>query len=106
MEFFTDSDTEPEGCDSSTRLPDDNSTLARNCDMWGYSTKDRRGQEGHKSTRNDLRLYHRPFLWALKYYFALYIQDNNPRELACDDHKNRADLSFGDIWRIFVRQGS
>ena len=41
VKFFTESDTQPEACDSFTLLPDDNSTLARNCDMWGYSTTDR-----------------------------------------------------------------
>lgn len=100
VEFFTESDNIPEACDSFTRLPDDNSTLARNCDMWGFPTKD---QWGHKSLRNDVRLFHRPFLWALKHYYILYIQDNDPRRLSCDDHKNKADLSLGDIWHIFVR---
>ena len=100
VEFFTESDTQPEACDSFTSLPDDNSILARNCSMWGYSTKDR---WGHKNALNDLRLYHKPFLWAREYYYALYIQNNNPRGLACDDNKTKVDLSFGDIWRIFVR---
>ena len=100
VEFFTESDTQPVACDSFTRLPDDNSTLARNCDMWGYPTKDR---WGHKNLRNDVRLFRRPFLWPLEYYYMLYIQDNNPRGLSCDDHKNKADLSLGDIWHIFVR---
>ena len=100
VEFFTECDTQPEACDSFTLLPDDNSTLARNCDMWGYRTTDR---WGHKGFRNDVRLFSRPFLWALKYYYTLYIQDNDPHGLSCDDHKRSADLSFGDTWRIFVR---
>ena len=100
VEFFTDSDTRPKACDSFTRLPDDNSTLARNCDMWGYFTKDR---WGHKNHTNDVRLFSRPFMWVLKYFYILYIQDNDPRWLSCDDNKNVADLSFGDIWQIFVR---
>ena len=100
VEFFTDSDTPPEACDSFTRLPDDNSTLAKNCDMWGQPTKDR---WGHKNHINDVRLFSRPFMWVLKYFYILYIQDNDPRWLSCDDNKNVADLSFGDIWQIFVR---
>ena len=100
VEFFTESDTQPGACDSFTRLPDDNSTLAKNCDMWGYPTKD---LWGHKTFLNDVRLFLRPFLWVFQHYYALYIQDNHPRGLACDDDKNKADVSVGDTWRIYVR---
>jgi len=99
-EFFTESDTQPKACDSFTRLPDDNSTLARNCDMWGYSTKDR---WGHSSVLNAVRLFSRPILWAYENYYALYIQNNDPRSLLCDDFTDENAVSLGDTWRIFVR---
>ncbi|KAJ7382432.1 hypothetical protein OS493_035081 [Desmophyllum pertusum] len=36
VKFFTESETMPTVCGSFTRLPDDNSSLAANCDKWGY----------------------------------------------------------------------
>ncbi|CAH3034424.1 unnamed protein product [Pocillopora meandrina] len=38
VRFFTDSDSDvrPRACNSFTRLPDDNSTLAQKCEKWGY----------------------------------------------------------------------
>ena len=99
VEFFTESDTRPEACDSFTRLPDDNSTLARNCNMWGYFTTDR---WGHSSFLDDVRLYLRPVFWKDENYYAFYFQDNDPR-LFCDDRRDENAASLGDTWRIFVR---
>ena len=100
VKFFTESDTWPEACDSFTRLPDDNSTLARNCDMWGYLTTDR---WGHRTFLDDVRLYLRPVFRRDENYYAFYIQDNNPRWLLCEDNRDEIAVSLGDTWRIFVR---
>ena len=66
VKFFTESDTQPEACDSFTRLPDDNSTLAARCSDWGFETINR---WGHQSNLNNKRLYLRPILWAWERYY-------------------------------------
>ncbi|KAL9987330.1 hypothetical protein ACROYT_G001617 [Oculina patagonica] len=94
--FFTVSDTMPEACGSFTRLPDDNSTLAINCDSWGYPNTNR---WGHISNLNDKRLYTRPFLWASKLYYTLLSKSAR----SCDDNLKENAISLGDTWQIFVR---
>ena len=95
VKFFTDSDNIPKACDSFTRLPDDNSTLANSCSDWGFETTDRWGHEKHL---NKIRLYSRPILWAWKRYYTL---SGDP--LTCDDNLNQLAMSKGDKWQIFVR---
>ena len=102
VEFLTKSDTQPEACDSFTLLPDDNSTLARNCDMWGCSSDPNRW--GHCGKfRNDVRLFFRPLFWTSELYCAFYNRENDPDDLSCDDYPNAGDVSLKDTWRIFVR---
>ena len=57
VNFFTTSDNIPVACGSFTRLPDDNSSLAVNCDKWGQPTKNR---WGHASKLTNDRLFVRP----------------------------------------------
>ena len=95
VKFFTESDTIPKACDSFTRLPDDNSTLAKSCSDWGFKTTDR---WGHENNLNKKRLYSRPILWGWKRYYTL---SGDP--LTCDDNLNELAMSMGDKWQIFVR---
>jgi len=95
VKFFTESDTQPEACDSFTRLPDDNSTLANRCSDWGFQTTNR---WGHQNGLNRKRLYLRPILWAWTHYYTLAGET-----LSCDDGLNDQAMSEGDKWQIFVR---
>ena len=93
VNFFNTSDTMPAACNSFTRLADDTSLLAKNCDKWGYPTKDR---WGHQSNLDDYRLFTRPLTWANTRFYKL-----RGSVLQCDDTSNV--MSLGDIWQIFVR---
>ena len=84
VKFFTTSDTMPVACGSFSRLPNDNSSLAANCDKWGYPTANR---WGHSAYRTDDRLFERPLTWP---YTRFYRISGNPYQ--CDD-----------TWQIFVR---
>ena len=95
VNFFTTSNTMRQACGSFTRLPDDTSTLAKNCDKWGFRTPDR---WGHQSYLNDKRLFQRPIVWANRFYYSLA---GNP--FTCDDNVNGLGMSLGDTWKIFVR---
>lgn len=95
VKFFTESDTIPKACDSFTRLPDDNSTLASKCNDWGYNPTNR---WGHPSYLKKKRLYSRPILWAWERYYTL---SGDP--LTCDDNLNQLGMTKGDKWQIFVR---
>jgi len=95
VKFFTESDTIPRACDSFTRLPEDNSTLADSCSDWAFETTNR---WGHENNLNKRRLYSRPILWAWKRYYTL---SGDP--LTCDDKLNELAMSKGDKWQIFVR---
>ena len=91
VKFFTESDTLPKACGSFTRLPDDNSSLAINCDKWGYP----KGGWGHGMNKNNKRLFTRPIAWTGQRFFRLW------GDYDCDDHGE--NLSLGDTWMIFVR---
>ena len=97
VRFFTESDTMPRACGSFTRLPDDNSSLAQNCDKWGHPNPDRWGH-GEKLFVN--RLFKKPFTWASTRFFRFDGNANSPYN--CDDSEGVA-MSLGDIWQIFVR---
>ena len=94
VNYFTTSDTMPVACNSFTRLPDDKSLLAKNCDQWGNPTKNR---WGHTSFVNDKRLFTRPLTWSWTRYYRL-----TGNVLHCDDTSSNP-MSVGDIWQIFVR---
>ena len=94
VKFFTTSDTMPVACGSFTRLPDDNSSLAANCDKWGYPLSNRWGHSSHK---NNVRLFLKPMAWAFTKFFRII--DTNFYK--CDDKVNI--MSLGDTWQIFVR---
>ena len=89
VKFFTESDTLPKACGSFTRLPDDNSTLARSCVKWGYPSSD---QWASAIKLYNKRLYTRPIVWSNK-PFCRFLQDYD-----CDDHGK--SVSLGDICTI------
>ena len=89
--FFTTSNTTAVACGSFTRLPEDNSTLAVNCDKWSGS-----GLWGHPQILCNSRLFKLPIVWPYSIRFCFY----SP-QYKCDD--NVDDFSLGDIWQIFVR---
>jgi len=93
VKFFTTSDTMPVACGSFTRLPSDNSSLAANCDKWGYPTANR---WGHSAMLTDDRLFKRPLTWPYKRFYRI---GGNPYQ--CDDGSE--GMSLGDTWQIFVR---
>ena len=92
--YFTTSNAMPVACGSFTRLPDDNSSLAVNCDKWGLPTSNRWGS---RSFRTDDRLFKRPLIWSENAYF----RTNGAVPYKCDGRKT--EMSIGDTWRIFVR---
>ena len=96
VNFFTVSNTLPRACGSFTRLPNDNSSLAQNCDKWGYPTKDR---WGHALQLGDDHLFKRPFLWEGTRFYKII--PGNSKNLQCDDIND--SLSLGDRWEVFVR---
>ena len=91
--FFTTSNSVPVACGSFTRLPDDNSRLAVNCDKWGYPTKNR---WGHESMLTNDRLYTRPLTLPYNSYYRL-----GGNVYQCDDIAD--NLSLNDMWQVFVR---
>ena len=92
--YFTTTNAMPVACGSFTRLPDDNSSLAVNCNKWGYPTSNRWGSQQY---RTDDRLFKRPLTWRFKALF----RTNNDVPYECDDR--RVEMSIGDTWQIFVR---
>jgi len=85
--FFTNSDTMPVACGSFSRLPNDNSSLAANCDKWGHPTANR---WGHSVVLTGDRLFKRPIAWSNT---GRYIIGGNPYQ--CDDNGSQ-DMSLGD----------
>ena len=94
VNFFTTSDNIPVACGSFTRLPDDNSSLAVNCDKWGQPTKNR---WGHASKLTNDRLFVRPLTWSSTRFYRL----KGGSRYQCDD--KTFPLSVIDIWQVFVR---
>lgn len=95
VKYFTTSNVMPVACGSFTRLPDDNSSLAANCDKWGHPTLNR---WGHADYRKDHRLFSKPMVWALESFYRIH----GTTFYKCDDKENN-DLSLHDTWKIFVR---
>ena len=95
VKYFTTSDDMPVACGSFTRLPDDNSSLAANCDKWGHPTLNR---WGHRDYRKNHRLFSRPMAWRLELFYRIH----GTVYYKCDDNVNE-DLSLHDTWKIFVR---
>ena len=96
VKFLTKSNTMPRACGSFTRLQDDNSSLAQNCDKWGYPTRDR---WGHRDNLKDNRMFYKAITWPFNRLFRFYGNSNSP--LNCDDRNDA--MSLGDTWQINVR---
>jgi hypothetical protein len=92
---------QPPACNSFTRLPDDNSTLARNCLKWGNTgSKVEVNRWGRYSNGGDWRIYNNAIVWENKHYFT-FVSPN----YYCDDFTGNAygALNIGDQWELFVR---
>lgn len=97
LAYLTDSNSFPRACGSFTRLGDDHSILARNCDKWGHPTENRWGHSGYLK---DNRLFSRALLipWARYYQFIGSLPHS------CDDDVAKdIAMSLGDLWQMFVR---
>ena len=94
VKYFTTVNALPKSCESFTPLPDDNSSLAKNCDKWGYPNPDR---WGHPSYTTENRIFLRPLTWPDRSRFYRLIGS----KYQCDDHNSK--MSIGDTWQIFVR---
>ena len=95
VKFFTSSNNMPKACGSFSRLPDDNSSLAVNCDKWGFPNTDR---WGHGNMLTDSRLFLRPMtLASVPRFYRL----KGPK-YQCDDDDD-LNPSIGDTWQVFVR---
>ena len=97
LAYLTDSNSFPRACGSFTRLGDDHSILARNCEKWGHPTEHRWGHSGYLK---DNRLFSRALLIPWARYYSLI--GSLPH--ACDDDVTKdIAMSLGDLWQIFVR---
>lgn len=94
VSYFTTVSVFPKSCGSFTKLPDDNSALANNCDKWGYPSTN---QWGHSSFKGNDRIFLRPLTWpnAARFYRLI------GSKYQCDDKDSK--MSIGDSWQIFVR---
>ncbi|KAL9978841.1 hypothetical protein ACROYT_G016413 [Oculina patagonica] len=91
--------TRPQACDLYTVLPDDNSTMSKDCSKWGWNGNhadekwaiySATGSHRIQQAVNRREDYHR--------FFSV------PRQRDCDDWGSGEDsLSAGDTWGIFVR---
>ena len=97
VKFFTNSDNLPEACGSFLRLPDDNSSLAVNCQEWGHPEKNKWGHRSQGLATD--RLYRKPLVWSNTRFFRFTLGDG----LCCDDKPSSGTVTHGDKWQIFVR---
>ena len=98
--FFTNSSVQPQACESYTPLPDDNSTLAKNCSQWGKGEKNKWGS----STRlGRYRLLSAPVV-SDTIKFRIKVQaSGSPRGFYCDENTKKSHpLSIDDEGKIFV----
>ena len=103
VKFFTDiklGTIRPLACGSYTVLPDDNSTLSKDCSKLGWNGTHSDGKwSKYISTYGKHRLQSP----VTRYDEASFSSRTSAR--ACDDSKGRSEssLSPGDTWGIFVR---
>lgn len=99
--FIEDPRVQPKACGSFQTFPDDNSTLAANCDKWGNDGDSTECDKwGYYKNKYNSRIYNDPVLWDGKHYVNFL----KTSSLACDDSRHSPyRLSQGDTWQIFVR---
>lgn len=90
----------PQACGSYTVLPDDNSTLSKNCNMWGWNGTHADGKWTRSSGADGpYRIFQ-----AARRDTDGYIFHSKPKLRNCDDvGANETFLSPGDTWAVFVR---
>ena len=97
--FSGQTDVQPASCGSFVRMQNDNSKLAGVCQNWGWeSGKNRVGKWGHGAW-DEQRQYVFPAFEVFLYHWRL----TSTGIVLCDDNKNTATASTGDLWKVFVR---
>ena len=108
VQYFTgQTDVLPDACGSFFKMPDDDSLLAKKCQVWG---KDNRGYEvgkwGHEmdgtfgSNQNETRLFDAAIFANGKEHWMVGYQNRSE----CDDYeRSEKTVLRGDFWEIFVR---
>ncbi|XP_048585299.1 uncharacterized protein LOC116601179 [Nematostella vectensis] len=99
--FLSDPDIFPAACNSFTRLPDDDSFLAKNCAKWGNSgSATLIDKWGRYSNKGDFRIFNNAIVWENEYYFT-----GTAPNLFCDDFTGATykETSIGDTWELYVR---
>ena len=102
LKFFTEesvTSTQPEACGSYTVLPDDTSTLVKNCTSLGGPDAD--GKWASKFLTNKANRIMNTILRRGEYRRFI----SKPKRRDCDDidGEDASSLSPGDTWGIFVR---
>ena len=90
-----------EACDSFIKLPDDNSTLSRNCQKWGHNgTATEVNQWGYFNNKGPMNSYRNVTVWINGgKAFSL----NPPSIYWCDDQAGMSSLTEGDTWELYCR---
>lgn len=90
-----------EACDSFIRLTDDNSTLSKDCQRWGYNgTNGEINQLGYFGNSGKLRIYRNVTVWVNG---RKAFSSNPPWRSWCDDLAGKSSLTEGDIWELYCR---
>ena len=103
--FSNQTDVMPVSCGSYLRMNDDNSSLSRACDGWGWENKTFLvGKWGiglthyiHQLGLPENRLFDHSAFVHDKYHWLLHLTNR----WECDDLKG--EVTSGDFWRVFVR---
>lgn len=99
--FLKSSKKHAEACDSFVRLPDDNSTLSKDCQKWGYNgTSGEINQWGYFNNNGQLRIYRNVTVWVNG---RKAFSSSPPGRCWCDDLAGKSSLTDGDIWELYCR---
>ena len=107
VEYFSNDQisTRPQACGSYTVLPDDNSTLSKDCTKLGWNGTYDVGTHADGKLSFDwiiasnIRVLKMPFGRVDSHRFSSFAKQRD-----CDDWSSREDsLSVGDTWAVFVR---
>ena len=105
--FSGQTDVLPVGCGSFRKMNDDDSSLAKKCQLWGKDdNKFRVGKWGFQkadelgSDQNETRLFNHAVFVSGKQHWVVGFQSR----FECDDDSRVKTKVFGDdFWKIFVR---
>ncbi|KAJ7380699.1 hypothetical protein OS493_007067 [Desmophyllum pertusum] len=104
MHFIDDNlaSTRPQTCGSYTVLPDDNSTLSKDCSMLGWNGTHADGKWTSTNVTGQSRIQFPLNPYGFQDSRRSFVSSYKRRD--CDDRRaTEASLSPGDTWAIFVR---